>query len=75
MINISERMKHNRITGLSLIAIEKSKISMSDHFGVLEADSHRKINEYTIFNACSISKFLVSILVLKLVEQGFFKLR
>lgn len=72
MINISERMKHNRITGLSLIAIEKSKISMSDHFGVLEADSHRKINEYTIFNACSISKFLVSILVLKLVEQGFF---
>lgn len=74
MINISERMKHNHIAGLSLIAIEKSKISMSDHFGVLEAGSHRKINEHTIFNACSISKFLTSILVLKLVEQGFLNL-
>jgi len=74
MINISERMEHYRITGLSLVAIEKSKISKSDYFGVLEAGSDQKINEHTIFNACSISKFLTSILVSKLVEQGFLNL-
>ncbi|MDM5248588.1 serine hydrolase domain-containing protein [Lysinibacillus sp. G4S2] len=74
MINISERMEHYRITGLSLVTIEKSKISKSDYFGVLEAGSDQKINEHTIFNACSISKFLTSILVSKLVEQGFLNL-
>ncbi|WP_285397790.1 serine hydrolase domain-containing protein [Lysinibacillus sp. fls2-241-R2A-57] len=74
MINISERMEHYRITGLSLVAIEKSKISKSDYFGVLEAGSDQKINEHTIFNACSISKFLTSILVSKLVEQGYLNL-
>ncbi|WP_223554241.1 serine hydrolase domain-containing protein [Lysinibacillus sphaericus] len=70
MINILERMEHYRIAGLSLVAIEKGKISKADYFGVSEAGTDHKINEHTIFNACSISKFLTSILVLKLVEQG-----
>ncbi|MGA3674719.1 serine hydrolase domain-containing protein [Lysinibacillus agricola] len=68
-MNISERMEHNRVAGLSLVAIDKGKISKADYFGVSEAGTDNKINEHTIFNACSISKFLTSILVLKLVEQ------
>ncbi|MGE7997494.1 serine hydrolase domain-containing protein [Lysinibacillus sp. NPDC093190] len=70
MINIRERMEHYRIAGLSLVAIEKGKISKTDHFGVLEAATNKKINENSIFNACSISKFLTSVLVMKLVDQG-----
>ena len=35
MINIRERMEHYRIAGLSLVAIEKGRISKTDHFGVL----------------------------------------
>ncbi|TDX98012.1 UNVERIFIED_CONTAM: CubicO group peptidase (beta-lactamase class C family) [Lysinibacillus xylanilyticus] len=70
MINIRERMEHYRIAGLSLVAIENGKISKTDHFGVLEAGTDKKINEDSIFNACSISKFLTSVLVMKLVEQG-----
>ncbi|MFJ7731640.1 serine hydrolase domain-containing protein [Lysinibacillus sp. NPDC097231] len=70
MINIRERMEHYRITGLSLVAIEKGKISKTDQFGVLEAGTDKYVNEHSIFNACSISKFLTSILVMKLVEQG-----
>ncbi|KOS64682.1 beta-lactamase family protein [Lysinibacillus agricola] len=70
MINFRERMEHYRITGLSMVAFEKGKISKEDHFGVLEAGTDKKINEDTIFNACSISKFLTSILVMKLVAQG-----
>ncbi|MGY3186156.1 serine hydrolase domain-containing protein [Lysinibacillus sp. TE18511] len=68
-MNISERMEHNRVAGLSHVAIDKGKISKADYFGVSEAGTDNKINEHTIFNACSISKFLTSILVLKLVEQ------
>lgn len=70
MINIRERMEHYHITGLSLVAIEKGKISRIDQFGVLEAGTDKNIDEHSIFNACSISKFLTSILVIKLVEQG-----
>ncbi|MDD1504065.1 serine hydrolase [Lysinibacillus sp. CNPSo 3705] len=70
MINIRERMEHYRIAGLSLVAIDKGKISSTGHFGVLEAGTDKKVNEHTVFNACSISKFLTSILVMKLVEQG-----
>ncbi|MFJ7983131.1 serine hydrolase domain-containing protein [Lysinibacillus xylanilyticus] len=69
MINIRERMEHYRIAGLSLVAIEKGKISKTDHFGVLEAGTDKKIKEDSIFNACSISKFLTSVLLMKLVEQ------
>lgn len=70
MINIGERMEHYHIAGLSLVAIDKGKISNIGHFGVLEAGTDKKVNEHTVFNACSISKFLTSILVMKLVEQG-----
>ncbi|MEY9979263.1 serine hydrolase domain-containing protein [Lysinibacillus sp. RC79] len=74
MINIRERMEHYRIAGLSLVAIEKGKISKTDHFGVLEAGTDKNINQNSIFNACSISKFLTSVLVMKLVEQGIIDL-
>lgn len=74
MIDIRERMEHYHITGLSLVAIEKGKTSTTDHFGVLETGTNKKINEHSIFNACSISKFLTSILVMKLVEQGIVEL-
>ncbi|MGE7672918.1 serine hydrolase domain-containing protein [Lysinibacillus sp. NPDC094403] len=63
-------MEHYHITGLSLVAIEKGKISRTDQFGVLEASTDKNIDEHSIFNACSISKFLTSMLVMKLVEQG-----
>ncbi len=70
MINIQERMEHYHIAGLSMVAIESGKISKKQHFGVLEVGTDKIVNERSIFNACSISKFLTSILVMKLVEQG-----
>jgi len=74
MKKIRERMEHYHITGLSLVAIEKGKISKTDHYGVLETGTNKKINEHSIFNSCSISKFLTSILVMKMVEQGILEL-
>jgi len=67
-------MEHYRTTGLSMVAIEKGKISKKEHFGVLEAGTDKIVNEHSIFNACSISKFLTSILVMKFVEQGILDL-
>ena len=73
-INITERMKHYNVTGLSIAEIEKGQICNTACFGLLETGTNKKVEETTVFNACSISKFLTSILVMKLTEQGIINL-
>lgn len=73
-INIYERMEHYNVPGLSIALINDGQISMTEGFGVLETGTHNKVNNNSIFNACSISKFVTSLLVLKLTEQGFLDL-
>ncbi|MGE7840175.1 serine hydrolase domain-containing protein [Lysinibacillus sp. NPDC093712] len=73
-INIEERMKHYRVQGLSLLFIENGQISKIEHHGTLKAGTHHQVDEHSVFNACSISKFLTSMLVMKLVEQGYLNL-
>lgn len=70
MLTIYDRMVQKQIAGLSLAFIEHGQIERTECLGVLEVGSTDYVNEETIFNACSISKLLTSILVLKLVEQG-----
>ncbi|MEH6944078.1 serine hydrolase domain-containing protein [Bacillus sp. JJ722] len=72
--NISEQLKHYHVTGLSLALIDKCQISMAEGYGLLEVGTDNKINSNTIFNACSISKFVTSMLVMKLTEQGILDL-
>jgi CubicO group peptidase (beta-lactamase class C family) len=69
-IDINERLKHYNVTGLGMALISNNKISKTSCFGFLEAGSEELICENSIFSACSISKFLTSILVLKLNEEG-----
>jgi CubicO group peptidase (beta-lactamase class C family) len=73
-INISERMEHYNVTGLSIALIDKGQINMTAVFGVLEAGTTNIVKNNSIFNACSISKFVTSMLVMKLAEQGVFDL-
>lgn len=73
-IDIKERMQHYHVNGLSLSLIEDGQISKTEHFGLLETGSDKKVDNTTIFNACSISKFLTALLVMKLVEQNYLHL-
>ncbi|MDQ0269551.1 serine hydrolase domain-containing protein [Cytobacillus purgationiresistens] len=73
-MNISERMEHYQIPGLSLAIIENGQISSTESYGVLEAGRNQRVNDQTIFNACSISKFLTSVLIMKLSEEGILDL-
>ncbi|WHY78623.1 serine hydrolase domain-containing protein [Neobacillus sp. WH10] len=73
-ISISDRMEHYNVTGLSVALIDESQINMTEGYGVLEAGTTNKVNSNSIFNACSISKFLTSILVMKFTEQGILDL-
>jgi len=70
MIDIKERMEHYHITGLSIVTFDNGHIFRTEHYGFMEEGANRPITEQSLFNACSISKFFTSILVLKLVEQG-----
>lgn len=67
-------MKDYTVAGLSIALIDNGQISMAEGFGLLEAGTNKKVNSNSIFNACSISKFLTSMLVMILTEQGILDL-
>lgn len=69
-ININERMKFYNVTGMSITEIINAEISKAEHYGLLEAGTTKIVNSHSIFNACSISKFLTSMLVMLLSEKG-----
>ncbi|MGP4040925.1 serine hydrolase domain-containing protein [Gracilibacillus sp. D59] len=73
-INIEKRMKDYNVPGLSISLLENGQISGIENFGILEEVSSRKVNENSIFSACSISKFLTAMLAMKLVEEGYLDL-
>ena len=73
-INVVERMEHYGVAGLSTAFIRYGQLSAAESFGVLEQAASHLVNNDTIFNACSISKFLTSMLAMKLVEDGLLSL-
>lgn len=73
-IKIEERMEHYNVNGLSIALFEEGKISGTENYGLLEVNSDRKVNDDSIFSACSISKFLTGMLAIKLLEEGHLNL-
>ncbi|CAM3484250.1 MULTISPECIES: serine hydrolase domain-containing protein [Paenibacillus] len=68
--NIREWMERYQVTGLSMARIQEGHIRMTEGYGILEAGTDRRVTSHSMFNACSISKFVTSMLVLKLADQG-----
>lgn len=73
-INIHERMEHYHVPGLSIACIEDGQASRAEGFGVLEVGTSKKVSKESVFSACSISKFLTSMLAMSLVEKGILHL-
>ncbi|SFC00092.1 CubicO group peptidase, beta-lactamase class C family [Bacillus sp. OV322] len=73
-ININDCMKHHNVIGVSVSLINSGQISRIENYGLLEVGTNKKVDNNSIFNACSISKFLTAITVLKLTEQGILDL-
>ncbi|WP_419881676.1 serine hydrolase domain-containing protein [Peribacillus sp. B-H-3] len=73
-INIKDCMKHHNVIGLSVSLINSGQISRIENYGLLEVGTNKKVDNNSIFSACSISKFLTALLVLKLTEQGILDL-
>ncbi|WP_391201516.1 serine hydrolase domain-containing protein [Psychrobacillus sp. L4] len=73
-INIEEQMKYYNVLGLSIALLENGQIIGTENYGLLEVESDRKVNENSIFSACSISKFLTGMIAIKLIEEGLLDL-
>ncbi len=72
--DILELMEQYHVPGLSIALIGKGKISKIENCGVLQAGTTKKVDGNSIFNSCSISKFLTGMLVISLTEQGLLNL-
>ena len=73
-MNIQERMNHFNVPGASVTYFKHSEIGWSKHFGTLEQGTQKGVNKNSIFHACSISKMVTALCILRLAQDGIFDL-
>ncbi|MCL2619705.1 MAG: beta-lactamase family protein [Defluviitaleaceae bacterium] len=69
-MNIIERMNYFNIPSVSVTCFADGKIDWSKHFGTLEKGTSKEVDDNSIFHACSISKMITAICVLRLAQYG-----
>lgn len=68
--SLAGRMAHYRIPGAALALIEDGVIAVERAYGVKEAGRPDRVTPTTLFQACSISKPVAVLGMLRLVERG-----
>ena len=68
--NLTERMKHHKISGVSIAVVHNFKIDWARGYGWADIEEKRPVTEKTLFQAASISKSLNGVGVLRLVQEG-----
>jgi len=68
-MNIQERMKFYKVTGLSIAVIKNYKIDFVKAYGMADAESGIPVSGKTLFQAASISKSLNGLAIIKLFED------
>ncbi len=68
--DIVQKMNEYHVMGASVAQINNGKLFSSQHYGIKHAELKQSIDQKSVFNACSISKFATSVLALKLVSDG-----
>ena len=69
-----ERMSAYDVPGMSLSVIDDGEIVHESAYGVRKAGSSDPVTTQTLFQACSISKPIVALTMLRLVERGLLSL-
>lgn len=67
--NLIERMKYYNVPGLSIAVIHNYKIEWAKGYGVADTLKHTPVTTETMFSAGSISKFLLAVTALKMVDD------
>jgi CubicO group peptidase (beta-lactamase class C family) len=69
-MELTKRMKHYKVPGLSAAFVYQDELAWAQGFGVVEAGSEKPVTTDTIFQAASISKPFTAMVALHLVEAG-----
>lgn len=67
--NITERMKHYKVPGLSVAIINNGKVEWAKGYGEREAGTNTPVTAETLFQAASISKPVASVVALRMVQD------
>jgi CubicO group peptidase (beta-lactamase class C family) len=67
---IVDRMREGRVPGVSIAIVSGGEITETSTYGVREAGRDDEVTTQTRFQACSISKPVTCLAMLRLVEQG-----
>ena len=67
--NIIDRMKYYKVPGVSIAVIKDYKIDWAKGYGLADTSKNISVTTETIFSAGSISKFLMAVTALKMVEN------
>ena len=68
--NIIDRMKYYKVPGLSIAVIKDYKIDWAKSYGLADTINKTPVTTETMFSAGSISKFLMAVTALKMVDSG-----
>ncbi|MEO0045127.1 MAG: hypothetical protein RL705_318 [Bacteroidota bacterium] len=68
--NILERMKYYKVPGVSIAVIKDYKIDWAKGYGLADTIAKTPVTTKTMFSAGSISKFVMAVTALKMVENG-----
>lgn len=68
--NIIDRMKYYKVPGLSIAIIKDYKIEWAKGYGLADTLKNTPVTTKTMFSAGSISKFLMAVTALKMVDNG-----
>ncbi|GEM_PF-1668792 len=72
--SIWNRMNDRKLIGLSVAAVRNNRIDWETTYGYRRIDTRDILQHDTIFQVASVSKPLVAVAILKLVEEGAFDL-
>ena len=68
-MNVQNRMNYFKVPGVSVTYFDENVIRWSKCYGELERKSGNEVTKNSIFHACSISKMITSICILRLVQE------
>ena len=68
--NIIDRMRYYKVPGVSIAVIKDYKIDWAKGYGLADTSKNIPVTTETMFSAGSISKFLMAVTALKMVDNG-----
>lgn len=68
--NLEDRMRYYKVPGVSIAVIKDYKIDWAKGYGLADTTLKIPVTTETMFSAGSISKFVMAVAALKMVEQG-----